>query len=191
VASSREDWLTWVVNRYRPWFQENGIYLPPRINISVGWPSTGVSSGTIAESWPRAVSKDRSNSIFISPQLHDSREVLTVICHELTHVALDCEYGHQKEFQSLAKRVGLLAPWRQSVASDRLLGFIDKTLKSVGDYPHSGIKDNAVRYTTVQKSYLLKVECLSCGYLLRGTKTWLSKAIPDCPVCHTEMAVMA
>lgn len=39
---------------------------------------------------------------------------------------------------------------------------------------------------TVQKTYLVKVECPECGYLARVTEKWLKQGRPTCP-CGTRM----
>jgi len=186
--SGREDWLDQSVERFRQHFKERGYKLPKKIEVSVGFPSMGVKSSTIGETFPRTASKKGANQIFISPNVKNSVEVLTVLAHELIHAYLDCEFGHTAPFQKIAGNIGLTTPWVEAKGSEAFLTMVRGWAAELGNYPHGGFKDYLV-FSDTQKSYLKRVECPDCQYLMRITNRWLAKAVPKCPLCNKEMEV--
>ena len=178
---NREEWLNTAISHLRPIFSDAGIRLPKTVCASVGWPSSGLRSTTIAESWPKIASRDRVNNIFVSPQLGDEKSILTVLVHELVHVSLDCADQHGRLYQDRAARVGLVAPWRESIASDWLSTALDEIREQMPEpYPSNGFKSTAAAYSFPAKNYQVRVECPGCGYLIRTTQKWISTGLPTC-----------
>jgi hypothetical protein len=44
-SGTREAWLGYIINHWRPHFDRAGVPLPPRIWVSVGRPARGTSTG--------------------------------------------------------------------------------------------------------------------------------------------------
>lgn len=186
---NRETWLENAVSLFRQHFSEAGLHLPKRIYVSVGWPSYGVGTSdkyVAGEAWPKGVSKDRSNHIFISPKLNNPVDVLTVLCHELVHAYLDCANGHQHWFQTTASAVGLQAPWISSVGTQEFRDKMQEWSKQLGTYPHAGFRQRSKFYASKSVNRSRKIICENCGFSARTSLKWVKKGLPTCS-CGTVM----
>ena len=67
-TGTREAWLGYVVNAWRPYFARAKAPLPSRLYVSVGRPARGTSTGACH---PGAASDDGAPYIFIHPVLSD------------------------------------------------------------------------------------------------------------------------
>ena len=104
----------------RPIFLEQGFNVPLEIQVSCGFPSTGIRSGHIGQCWPSACCSNTSNQIFISPILDDSLEVLDTLIYELVHAVDDCAHKHGREFKKIALKIGMTGPMRSAGAGPQL-----------------------------------------------------------------------
>lgn len=179
---TREEWLNKALDALRPRFAEAGEPLPEKVRASVGWPGgRGPKRHVIGQCWLAESVSDKVPAIFISPVLTNPEEVLSTLVHEGVHAV--GKTGHRSEFSSLAKKVGLIAPWKSSPAGEELKASLKQLAADLGTYDHGGIAQSTFK---VQTTRLLKVECPVDGYVARITRKWIDYGLPVCP-CGTEM----
>lgn len=189
AAPTREWWLGSLVEAVRPWFAEVGTPLPARIRVACGWPSSRTFSRKRrrrrSECWDEASSADGTAEIFVSPALDESLEVAAVLCHELCHAAIG--RGHDAAFVALTGRLGLVGEPAETVAGPDLAARIAALCAGLPPYPHARLDpgDDGEKRGT----WLIKVVCPSCGYVVRATRKWLRAGLPTCP-CGRRMAEM-
>jgi hypothetical protein len=201
MPTTREEWLKNAVNAFRPRFKEIEYPLPDKIHVSVGF-----SYGARAErkvmgtTWSRFASEDGANHVFISPELGDTFDVIETMIHELVHVAVDNQDGHQGVFVEVARALGLTKPWSYTPAGPVLAAELLTIAHVLGEYPHGVLHpqpskipslvgapgpDPGVKLTSgppKQHTYLRKRRCPTCGYTVRVTARWLKHGSPICPV---------
>lgn len=74
----------------------------------------------------------------------------------------------------------MTSPMKSSLPGDRMLRDVVRPIvKAAGPLPHRELR--AIRPAKKQKTRLLKVECLTCGYVARVTLKWLDEA--GAPFC--------
>jgi hypothetical protein len=68
-APTREAWLHWAIEAFRPQFTEVGLPLPAKIHVSVGfgYSSRAESKYILGQCWARRASADGVNHIFLGP----------------------------------------------------------------------------------------------------------------------------
>lgn len=173
----REEYLNKAVDALRPRFRAAGAKLPKKIRVSVGWPGgRGPKRNVVGQCWPASTTTDRTVALFVSPTISDPVEVLITLTHELCHAA--GKHGHRKDFSTLAKAVGLVAPWTHTPASPELKADLRQLAKDLGKFDHGKIKPSSIIKQTTR---LLKVACPSCGYTARITQKWIDTGLPVCP----------
>jgi hypothetical protein len=159
--------------------------------ISLGFPS-GKVSNVIAQCWVAAASADNTNEIFVTPIIDDSIEILASLVHELIHYVDDCASGHKNHFAKVARKVGLEGKLTATTAGAALAEQLDQYVALLGPIPHakitpskSGIKKQGTR--------MIKVECTTCGFAFRATRTHLDNMHHNhCLSCDTgTLEVMA
>ena len=179
---NREQWLEAAVNEMRPMFKGAGFKLPPKVFVSVGWPSSGGTrrqNMTIGQAWSPENSADgKTGHVFISPVLADSNRVLDVLVHELGHVVVGVKHGHKAPFVRFCKAIGLDGKPTATVASDALNEKLTALVEKIGVYPHASLAPGERK---VQGTRLLKVVCPDCGYTIRVTQKWIDEGYPTCP----------
>ena len=186
-SDNREAWLQSAIKELRPLFTKNGHKFK-QVHVSVGWPGgRGNHSSTIAQAWESQVSSDKKNHIFISPVINDTYQVLSALTHELCHVVNDWQDAHNKPFISIAKSVGLLAPWTATKASDELTAYFDTVVGNIGKYKSPKIIIASADRQKKQPTRMIKVTCPDCGYIVRTTQKWIDFALPRCGHCDIEM----
>lgn len=184
---TREEWLNKATDALRPLFKEAGEPLPKKIRASVGWPGgRGPKRNVVGQCWQAESVSDSTPAVFISPVLKDPVQVLVTMTHELVHAK--GKRGHRSEFSALAKKVGLVAPWKSTPASDELTAKLKKIAKELGPYDHGTIAQSAFK---VQSTRLLKVQCPKEGYVARITRKWIDYGLPTCPKGHKMVEVKA
>jgi hypothetical protein len=190
---TREQWLNLLKERFRDVFKElaPSWTFPEKLRISVGWPSKnplGRKKRSIGQCWHPDCSEDGSTEIFISPFLGDAYKAAETVLHELVHAVVGTEAGHKGQFVSCAKKLGFMAPWTQTPASDELKDRIANILGTMPPFPHAGLDAAMVdKMTKKQGTRMLKAKCQECGYTVRTTKQWLDKSgAPLCP-CNTQV----
>jgi hypothetical protein len=177
----REVWLHNAVGHVNALLLDAGIPKVPEARVSVGWPSKGGTSlkkRVIGQCWHAESTGDHVAQVFISPMLEDGLSVLSTLVHEMVHV---CHPGskHQGKFIETAKAVGLTPKWTATNAGEELTAQLEKINEELGKYPHSKI--TPIVQEKVQTTRMLKVECHTCGYIVRTTAKWLEVGLPSCP----------
>lgn len=174
----REQWLTLAVEGLldRVFIPAHQPYDPSTIRVSCGWPSkhaTGARIRALGQCWARQVSRDHHNEIFISPILDDGLKVLGVLCHELCHAVDDCKNGHKAAFKRIAIDIGLTSGKPKEVMpGPELDECLNELLADLGPYPHARL-DPSANETKKQSTRMVKLECGSCGCVIRTTRKWL------------------
>ena len=184
---NREEWLQLGVRCLAPLVFKHD--LEQTIKVSCGWPSTkarAASGKRIGECWSTECSAEGVNQIFISPLLHDSREVLAVLTHELVHAAVGVECGHRGAFVNRAKQVGLEGKPTATYAGKELEGKLSIIVESIGLYPHEEFTPSD-KEQKKQSTRMIKLEC-RCGYVARTTRKWIAVGVPTC-CCGGEFEV--
>lgn len=119
-----EAWFDEAVRRLRPAFAEAGHPTPP-VRVSAGFADAGFKPGrrnnVVSICYPRWMSADGVNQVFVAPACTDPQELLRLLTHELVHAVDDCRHGHGAPFRRIAEAVGLDARGPQGAARSRAL----------------------------------------------------------------------
>lgn len=188
---NREEWLNHVMSHIdKVWFTERaGRNLPPDVKVSCGFPSKGglgKKKRTLGECWHDECSGGHHHEIFINPCLASSVEVVDVLIHEMCHTIAGVPAKHGKLFKKVATSVGLEGKMTSTIMSEELKAWVEEYLLRIEYYPH----DTLDSLTTGKKkdgTRMLKLECTTCGYVIRTTKKWIETGIPVC-ACGTVFA---
>ena len=176
---TREEWLNAALTELRPWFKSRAsVEIPTDARVSVGFPGGGSARKRIGECWPRVRSTDKVNEIFISPVLQDPVRMLDVLVHEAVHAVDDCVSGHKKAFKTVALAVGLEGKMTATHAGEELKQELARIIKTLPALTH-GALDLTGRKK--QPTRLVKLECDSCGMLMRTTAKWIEQT--GLPIC--------
>ncbi|MBN2713899.1 MAG: hypothetical protein JXR97_15885 [Planctomycetes bacterium] len=104
--------------------------------------------------------------------------------HEVCHIAAGIEAGHLAPFKRFATATGLTGKMTATIASDELnAALIAGVIPNLGSYPHgqlTGIHSGKKK----QGTRMLKLECPTCGMVIRTTKTWLEQT--GQPICACD-----
>lgn len=182
---TRELWLNEAIQEFRSGLFKRLGYSIPALRISVGLPHGRGSIKAIGQCWPSRSSKDKMISIFISPRIDNTDLVLSTLAHELIHAHLDCKHGHHGPFKKIALAIGLRGPMRATTAGPELSIELAIIKNKLGDIPHSKLflDKNPIKKQTTR---LIKMECLTCGYIARSAfKHIVEKGPVHCP-CNGE-----
>ncbi len=171
---NRETWLMNAIGIMRPMFEGKGYPLPERIRVTAGWPSKSALSAkkrTLGEAWSYKNSADGTHETIVSLCLDDPIDVLAVLVHELCHHAVGIEAGHKGAFKKCATAMGLVGKMTATEAGDELK---EELRRMVGyklkEYPHSRIEGVIHKKAGTR---MLKIECPTCGCILRTTQKWI------------------
>ena len=177
---TREEWLTKAINICTNFkFSPKG-YKVPKLRVSVGLPYGRGSKKAIGQHWHPRASEDKLGSIFISPTINDSTEVLATLVHEIVHGVVGNEAKHGPVFRKCAVDVGLEGKMTATNATDDLKKFFKKfVIAKIGKYPHSRLNIETGRPDKKQTTRMIKMECEECEYKVRGA---LTKIIENGPV---------
>jgi hypothetical protein len=191
---TREEWLLSAVEKLAPMVEAAAREVAPEhalkagiptVQISMGFPSGGMRSSTLAECWQTTASKKGYSIIFIHPRISNTVEILGAIVHELVHAVLDCQHGHSTPYRRIALAVGLKGPMKSASPGGDLTAHLRLIADDLGKFPGAGMKEIAPDRKT-QGTRMLKLECPVDGYVVRTTQKWLDVGLPSCP-CGQEM----
>ena len=173
---TREQWLNNAANALRGDFNAiNEDFGNPRISIGF----TGSRSGlkALGAAWHKDVSTDGTCEIFIAPHVQTQQDILAVLVHELVHA---CGYmGHGKDFRRVAIGVGLTGKMTSTVATDALKERLNAIIAEIGQFPGAAL--NPTSPTKKQSTRMLKMQCESCGFVARASRSAIEKAgLPTC-----------
>lgn len=181
---TREVWLNDFIELARPHFEAAGHPIPINLRVSVGFPSTGYKSSTVAECWWPEASDDNHYELFVTPTTLTDARIAGLVTHELAHAAVDAKThhrGHGAPFKVLATAMGLEGPMRSTTEGENWFAWAAPILALLGPMPYAAIKANAAPPRPKKKTYLLKVECPDCGWLARVTASHCHEGM-TCPV---------
>ncbi|MBN2711873.1 MAG: SprT-like domain-containing protein [Planctomycetes bacterium] len=182
VAINREDWLNNGLDIFRDAFREMKTKLPDEIRVSCGWPKG--RSKAIGQVFAKTASQDGHFEIFVSPEIADAARALDILLHEICHIAAGIENGHLAPFKRFAMATGLTGKMTATVASDELLeAFNTGVIPNLGEYPHAQLT-GACTGKKKQTTRMIKLECPTCGMVIRTTKTWIENT--GQPICACD-----
>jgi len=193
IHATREAWLVAALWQFiDAHFIEAGYEVPANIRCTCGFPAKHALARKhqrVGECWAPTASMDNTIEISVSPVLSKPMRVLDVLIHEVVHAVVGLEHGHRAPFSQCAKKVGLLAPWVGTSASDDLKITMAGWIKALGPYPHAALvtkyaidpdtgkpdltkplKDRSSN--PPQSTRMLKFQCDACGCIIRTTRKW-------------------
>lgn len=199
--ATREEWLldasdliqqaivARLTKRGITFMSREGVDLHPSINplrISVGYPAhvrPSTRGKPVAECWMPEMVADGIPAVFISPELHDSYDVLEHLTHEICHVIAIHEHGHRRggDFAQVARVAGLVGPLTSTWADVELRDFFKFLIeRHLGEYEkvHSPLLPGTHIPT---KTSLLKAHCSQCGFTARVSRKWAKVIDHKCP----------
>lgn len=166
-------------------FKRNGLTIPT-VKVSTGLPGGRGGKKAIGQHWAPHASIDNVGSIFISPVIDETYLILSVLVHELVHASVGNEFKHGPVFTKAAKSVGLTGKMTATVASNELLDVLrDEVVSKIGVYPHAKL-NISLSPIKKQASRMIKMECISCGYIARTSQTNLNDHGPVLCPCNNE-----
>lgn len=183
---TREEWLQKAItlcsaHRFKP----HGFKVP-QLRVSVGLPYGRGSAKAIGQHWHPRASEDKIGSIFISPTINDSVEVLGTLIHEMVHGVVGNEEKHGRLFRACALAVGLTGKMTATTAGEELAAYFKKTLiKRIGNYPHARLNINKGPVKK-QTTRMIKMECPKCEYKCRASLTLIKEIGPVICPCNLE-----
>ena len=176
--NTREEWLLAAIEQLRPAFVDCGEdFGQPR--VSLGFSPGGRSLQTAGTCWSKEASADNTTEIFISPTVTTTtgpEGILAVLVHELIHAAGYMD--HKSGFRRLALRLGLQGKMTATVAGPDLCQRLEAIDRQLGNYPGSYLTADTRKKQTTR---LIKLECHSCGFIARASRSALENAgYPTC-----------
>lgn len=188
IEPTREEWLDQAIRALAP-LVTLACGVEPKARVSVGFPITGGRGAKrIGECWYGEATADNVPQIFVHPSVEAGVDALEVLCHELIHAALGKGVGHKGAFRVSALKLGLTGPMTATKAGDSLRANLQSIQDQLGPYPHAKLNTSG---RPIQKTYLLKAACATCGYTIRLTERWACVGVPACPVCAKTLTLKA
>jgi hypothetical protein len=189
---TRESWLNAAAKKLAATvFVEAALVVPEELKVSCGWPThhalAGAKGRVIGQCFKKECSTEGHSEIFISPVLADPIEVLTCLVHEMVHAVDNCVHRHGPLFKKMAHACGLIGKATETKAGDELAIILKELVNELGEYPHSAL--DVSKQAKKQTTRLIKASCVTCGYTIRVTRSWINQAIPNCPLCGVEFYV--
>lgn len=176
---SRVEWLEFVANGMRGWFEDLSFPLPS-FEMRTGFPSVGRRSSNTAESWTD--DDGTSYVIFVRPDKDDAIDIAGAIAFQLCHIAVGPRDSHGYLFRHLAISVGLRGTRTESKPGVLFQELIKPILNDAGPLPKSEVTPEEPQRKVAQTTRLIKVSCKECGYVARVSRKWLvSVGAPLCP----------
>ena len=136
IGKTREQWLTEIAVRLRPWFSLRGYEIPLRVRLGVG--ALGISRRTLGVCHCPG-DRDGFQHITISPFIDDPVLVATVLVHELIHAILPASEGHGRLFEAAASALGLVGKPTIAAAGPELHAHLQDLVRATGPYPHRAL----------------------------------------------------
>lgn len=185
---TREEWLQKAITLCAAHKFKPAGYKVPNLRVSVGLPYGRGSKKAIGQHWHPKASEDKVGSIFISPTINDTVQVLGTLVHEIVHGAVGNEAKHGPLFRKCAIAVGLEGKMTHTTAGADLVKYFKKIImKKIGKYPHSKMNIETGRPDKKQTTRMIKMEC-ECGYKCRASLTSIMENGPV--ICPHNMEPM-
>lgn len=191
-TQNRETWLNRMTAKMKPAFKRAGAPIPDNIRVSIGFPKgrRGSKKGgfAIGQCWHQLCSDGNVFEIFIHPEMADSMRVADILAHELVHAAVGIEAGHGPKFRKVALAIGLVGPMTATTAGPEFIKWVQPIIDKLGPIPHDRLNagDGTIQRTGPKKqgTRMIKVECESCGFIARTTRSWLDRIGPPLCACN-------
>lgn len=184
---TREEYLNAFIDAARPHFEAANAPLPSNVRVAVGFTSRGSRGTRIGECWASDASEDGYFEIFVSPTLADPTRVCDVLTHELVHVAVGLDKGHNMAFRRVATSLGLGGKMTATTAMAAWYSWAAPIIAKLGEMPYGALTDGGISSARPkQEAALRKLECPVCGWLARVTRkhiaphAYLACPVPDC-----------
>jgi len=183
---TREAWLNAFLALARPHFVRVGAPLPDKVRVSVGFTSQGLRSNRVGECWHEAASTDGHYEIFLKPTTDTDARIATILTAQLIHAAVGIDAGRGPKYKAVANALGFTGKMTSPYASSDWYVWALPILDIVGPMPYAALTDGKSTAKPKQKTNLLKVECVSCGWLARVTAKHitghdhLNCPVPEC-----------
>lgn len=186
---TREQWLTAAAKELRPLFPKKVSV--PKVWVSIGFPH----KGALSKRWvagvcvPADMTSDHIPQIYISPRLVEVEGpcgVLACLTHEMIHA---CGiWGHGKDFQAIALYVGLRGKMTATEANEDLQSYFVRIIEKLGPMPYAYV--NVLPATSrPDRCRMKKCICMNCGYTVRISQKWISRARLLCPRCAIFLSI--
>lgn len=183
---TREAWLKAAETIMAFWIEVEGYQYPTNTRVACGFPHKGKGRGkVIGQCWSVEVSGDKHFEIFVSPTHRDGLEAAGTLLHEMVHATVGIDAGHKKPFIELARKLGLEGkPTHCGPGADTNELITNQVINVLGAYPGAPMNVSGGEGTEKPKkakTYLIKCECGTCGYVAYTTAKWLENGTPACP----------
>ena len=186
TPSTREAWLSLVIDALRPHFAAAGYTVPANVKASCGFSSSGKGSRkktVMGEVWNAAASAGGHFEIFINPIEDRPVEVAGTLAHELVHATVGLEAAHKGPFKRCALAIGLTGKMTATVNGPAFIEWFEA--QDFPPYPHDRLTPSDAP-SKPQATRLLKVECKACEqegqpYLVRMSAKAFRTGAPICP----------
>lgn len=183
---TREEWLVAAADRLADMIEEKTELKPSAsVLVSAGWPRRDRGGKVIGQCYAKKAAQGKHH-IFISPMLPSATAVLPTLLHELIHAADDCASSHKGAFRKAWKALGFVGKPTCSEPGKELKAALRELAGELGPYPHTKLEP--VQLEKPQTTRMLKVECSTCGCVVRMTRKWLDEVgAPSCACGNGQM----
>lgn len=182
----REQWLKGLANGMSTWFVDLDFPVP-KFEIRTGFPSAGIRSSNISESWKD--DKTSSYVVYIRPDRGNAENVAAALAFQMCQIAVDGNDEHGLLFRHVAISIGLKGRKRESKPGRLFSELVKPILKKIGPLPSPDLELSNNLTKGGQTSRMKKVSCKECGYVARVSRKWLDMiGPPHCPK-HGAMEV--
>ena len=187
---NRETWLTEAALRLEAeLFKPLNKSLPEKWRVSWSWPASRASgkgkAGTIGQCFDPSASSDETSEMLISMSQDEPLEVLAILAHEMVHAIEGNDAGHGPKFRKTALAIGLTGKMTNTRPGEAFKHDVTPIIEKLGEYPHAALDLNKRKK---QGTRMVKMQCNSCGYIARTTKTNITNYGPTiCPCNHQPM----
>jgi hypothetical protein len=176
----REEWLNKAIEFFYMGIMKR--FEVPRVRASVGFPKH--SKTAIGQVWSSICSDDDTFEIFINPEIGNTVRALDILAHELSHINVGIDNGHNHIFKKEVKRIGLDGIPTATYAGETFKQSVKSFIEINGDYPHAKMIITGYRKQTTR---MIKVFCDECGLIARISNKYIQEGrIPRC-ACNGEV----
>ncbi|MBT7609410.1 MAG: hypothetical protein HN576_06625 [Bacteriovoracaceae bacterium] len=175
----REEWLNKAIDFF--YSDLMSCFDKSKTRASVGFPKN--SKTAIGQVWSSLCSKDETFEVFINPEIGNTVRALDILAHELTHINVGLDMGHNHVFAREVKRLGLEGRPTATYAGEAFKQSAEEFIKLEGEYPHAEMQISGYRKQTTR---MIKIHCEECGLIARISKKYIEEGrIPFC-LCNDQ-----